>query len=368
MKCLPSSKIPLANGTTLHDWHAEILALRSFNRYLLDECLNSLKPPFPAPQFLDRRPEQSSLETGSQPFQLKDDVQIHMYCSEAPCGDASMELIMDAQEDASPWTSPAPTIFSSSSQTNGSTAISAEEDSSAPFALRGRSHFGHLGAVRLKPSRPDAPPTLSKSCTDKLALTQCTSLLSSLTSLLIAPRNAYLSSLILPQSQHVENACTRAFSRSGRMSALTPSLEGGLPEGYAFRPFEVKPTSVEFKHSRRSVRTSEKAIPCNLSAMCTPHTQESLIGGVLQGRKQLDPRGASSVCRNSMWRAALEIAGLVGVPLLVEILRQRSYGDVKNHEVLAARNAVKHVVKTQVLKGWVKNPGDEDFGLDNMAG
>lgn len=38
MKCLPQSKLPLAKGNVLHDWHAEVLAIRGFNRWLVDEC------------------------------------------------------------------------------------------------------------------------------------------------------------------------------------------------------------------------------------------------------------------------------------------------------------------------------------------
>src|SRR4051812_32307037 len=176
MKCLPSNRLSQAHGNILHDWHAEIVAIRAFNRFLLDECLAQLVQPHILSQWIVRHDVNQATQTDLQPFRIKDDVRIHMYCSEAPCGDASMELVMDAQEDATPWTSPPPT----------GTRLENSGESSAgdPTALRGRSHFSLLGAVRLKPSRPDAPPTISKSCTDKLALKQCTSLLSSLTSLL----------------------------------------------------------------------------------------------------------------------------------------------------------------------------------------
>ncbi|KAF2275453.1 uncharacterized protein EI97DRAFT_434293 [Westerdykella ornata] len=355
MKCLPSSKVPHAHGNILHDWHAEVLAIRAFNRFLLEECLAVLRPPHTPSPYLSHRDPQTAAAADFQAFSIREDVQIHMYCSEAPCGDASMELVMDAQEDATPWTS-APESVPGLPDLE---AISSAEVT----VLRGRSHFGHLGAVRLKPSRPDAPPTLSKSCTDKIALTQCTSLLSSLTSLLMSPRNAYLTSLVLPQSQYVESACIRAFSRSGRMSRISPDMEKRWSGGYAFHPFSVHATCREFKHSRRSVAPSEKPIPCNLSALSTPHFQESLIGGVLQGRKQLDPRGASRVSRRSMWKAVLELAGLVGVPLLLEAVRKERYGDVKEGDALAAHRQVKEDVRG-VLRGWVRNRGDEEFGLD----
>ena len=39
MRCLPVSKVPLCRGNCLHDWHAEIVALRAFNYYILSQCL-----------------------------------------------------------------------------------------------------------------------------------------------------------------------------------------------------------------------------------------------------------------------------------------------------------------------------------------
>ncbi|KAK3109394.1 hypothetical protein LTR53_017397, partial [Teratosphaeriaceae sp. CCFEE 6253] len=38
MKCLPHVKLEQAKGNVLHDWHGEILALRAFNLWLVDEC------------------------------------------------------------------------------------------------------------------------------------------------------------------------------------------------------------------------------------------------------------------------------------------------------------------------------------------
>ncbi|KAF2476897.1 tRNA-specific adenosine deaminase [Lindgomyces ingoldianus] len=356
MKCLPSAKLLLAHGNILHDWHAEVLAIRAFNRFILDECRLLSIPPYTPSRFVRRRRTSEITEAEYQPFAIKDDVSIHMYCSEAPCGDASMELVMNAQEDSTPWTSPPPTVSSEDSNADPTLA-----------AIRGRSHFGLLGAVRLKPARPDAPPALSKSCTDKLALAQCTSILSSLSSLLITPRNAYLSSLVLPKSQHVEAACTRAFSRKGRMSAITPEMETrwkDLGTGYGFHPFKIQHTGKEFKHSRRSVRSIERSIPSNLSAIHTPHVQETLIAGVLQGRKQFDPRGASAICRRSIWKVAIELVGIVGVPMLIEAARKSRYGEVKNGEVLAGRITVKREAMNGPFKGWLRNTGDDDFGVE----
>ena len=132
MKCLPLSKVATAKGLVLHDWHAEVLAMRAFNRYLLDECYLLAQSPATKSDILTRRSEhETSSPLAPQPFAIHVDVKMLMYCSEAPCGDASMELIMAKQEDASPWPVPLP------SETNA--------------GLLGRGSFSELGVVRRKP-------------------------------------------------------------------------------------------------------------------------------------------------------------------------------------------------------------------------
>ena len=124
MKCLPKSQVASAKGIVLHDQHAEILAIRAFNRFLIDECMVAVKG---SSKYV------SVAATGHarrEPFALVDGVKIYLYCSEAPCGDASMELVMQAQDDSTPWED-------QTQQSSGS--------------LLGRGHFSQLGIVRRKP-------------------------------------------------------------------------------------------------------------------------------------------------------------------------------------------------------------------------
>lgn len=91
MKCLPQAKLPLAQGNVLHDWHAEVLAIRAFNRFVLDECkLLAEGGPEAESLFLRRRhveelPSATTTPWCGQPFTWREDVKLHMYCSEAPC-------------------------------------------------------------------------------------------------------------------------------------------------------------------------------------------------------------------------------------------------------------------------------------------
>ena len=394
MKCLPRNKLEQVKGNVLHDSHAEVLAIRAFNRFLVDECHDlargvlgecsawvrwrrdqehtSRDRSAEKPELQDIRLVRAKqtgeiqgamgADSSDQPFCLRDGVGIYMFCSEAPCGDASMELTMADQEDATPWTS---------------RSLASEQ---VAEDMQGRGHFDRLGVVRRKPSRPDAPPTWSKSCSDKLALKQCTSLLSSLTSRLVSPGNVYLSSLVLPEHQYVSAACERAFGSTGRMK----SLVGKQWEGdFAYRPFIVQTTSAgasDFEFSKRVVarkavelvdRNGTKAdelapVASNLSSIYTARKQEKLINGILEGRKFPDPKGASSVSRREMWKALASLAQYTEMPSLDFLVspESKTYGDIKK---LAKEQSSIAQVKADVvevaLRGWRRNDGDDDWSL-----
>lgn len=347
MRCLPANKLPLAHGRCLHDWHAEIVAIRAFNLFLLNECSKLATSNAPeqltSSEWVCRRPVDVVTPAEPQPFAIHDDVTIDMYISEAPCGDASMELVMQAQADSTPWTG----------------------QQQAIGLLDGRGYFSHLGVVRRKPARGDAPPTNSKSCSDKLAMNQCTSLLSSLTSLFIHPGNAYLHSLVLPQDQCISASLERCFGRSGRLSPVVAN-GGGLtqwPGGYGSQPFAIKPTKEAFSFGRATEEGEPKRTGCNITASWTPNKLEVLIGGTRSGFKQFSERGASSISRAKTWQTCLELASALQDDRLIACLGQATYADVKNDGLLRARRLVKQEVIDKCLPGWIKNDGDDQFAM-----
>ncbi|KAK3628046.1 hypothetical protein LTR56_008664 [Elasticomyces elasticus] len=376
MKCLPHAKLPLANGNVLHDWHAEILAIRAFNRWLLDECEELVRKGKEAEsrwvawrqEFDDEKSRRAQataveqpLEPGAakhqcsnadrgagedwqgQPFSLQDDVRIHLYVSDAPCGDASMELTMAAQPDSTPWTSQP-----------------SEDD------MLGRGNFDRLGVVRRKPARPDAPATLSKSCSDKLAMKQCTSLLSGPTSILVHPGNMYLESLVLPEGRYVPMAVERAFRAEGRMAGVAAVSEQ-WNGGYAFRPFMVETTSRVFEYASSANSTESQpgvVVGSNISALLTVSgRQEVVINGVLQGRKQNDARGASCVSRRKMWESINRVATAACTAVSARPPGE-TYAEFKASPRLRSREQVKRDVKTFALRGWKLNAGDADWMLE----
>ena len=136
MKCLPSHKIPQAHGTVLHDWHAEVLAIRGLNHFLIREChdlAHSSESHSPYVRWRDT--SELSSYRGFQPFTIRESLKMYMFSSEAPCGDASMELTMSAQSDATPWLHE---------------ALLGDTEKPMP-ALLGRGFFSKLGTVRRKP-------------------------------------------------------------------------------------------------------------------------------------------------------------------------------------------------------------------------
>lgn len=136
MKCLPTTKSHLlAGGHVLHDWHAEIVAIRAFDHYLLEEAKTLTYSPSNESPVLRRRTPTEMPPASCHPlFTIREGLTIFMYCSEAPCGDASMELVIEAQEDATPWPVPI------------------SHDGTDPQLL-GRGSFSQLGVVRRKPCK-----------------------------------------------------------------------------------------------------------------------------------------------------------------------------------------------------------------------
>lgn len=109
-------------------------------------------------------------------------------------------------------------------------------------------------------------------------------------------------------------------------------------------------------------------MPSNLAAVWNPHGEETIIGGVLQGRKQFDPRGASMLCRKRIWSLALAVAGTVGAEAVVRALSVGSYALVKEGKLLEGREEVKKDMREDALKGWSRNVGDEGWSLEHADG
>lgn len=313
---------------------------------------------------------------------------------------------MQVQEDATPWEIPPP---------RGPEEAKVELES--PCLLDGRAHFSRLGVVRRKPARMDAEPTWSKSCSDKLALRQVSSLLSYETSLVVAPtENAYLAGLILPEREVSRRGCERAFGVSGRMAELNGRFwpDGGGDEevyGYRFRPFRVlsipdkmardlrafgkpdpvrdlddsgkkcKPSNVSAIWARAASGTDSERVGNGIKTLPSLRgTQtglyETIVNGVRQGSRASSPvlRGASVLSRAKLWGLLREVYMDSGIASVEEddevrrrVLEATTYNEFKKvllekDSIGARSDAIQDARKA--LKGWIRNSGDEGWGLE----
>lgn len=85
----------MANGSVLHDWHAEIVAFRSINRFLLEECRALSLSGIESSDYVRKRRSDEVSPGHPQPFTVREDVKLHMYCSEAPCMPWGSEIVQE---------------------------------------------------------------------------------------------------------------------------------------------------------------------------------------------------------------------------------------------------------------------------------
>lgn len=127
------------------------------------------------------------------------------------------------------------------------------------------------------------------------------------------------------------------------------------PGGYAFRPFKVISTDIEFRYSRTNARdglSNGEIKGSNISAVWNPHLQETLINGVLQGRKQIELKGASALSNMKMSELFIKASSCCDTPSAEVVMKISTYRDLKGSLPLRDRQHVKTRVKETALPGW----------------
>ncbi|KAL1706050.1 hypothetical protein EV121DRAFT_279158 [Schizophyllum commune] len=275
-KCLPTSQLPL-HGEALHDSHAEIIARRGAIRWFLEEIQRMSQS--------NRASSDWLLKTSEGVYTLQDGAHVGMYISTLPCGDASTRFLAAAPQDAK---------------------MAALKDSAfrppvdPTAAARGRDNYALTGVLRTKPGRADAPPTMSMSCSDKIAAWS------------VLGFQGALASLVLPEPLHIDHIMVGDVPEDMR-SFLLEDCERALVKRAgpsAHRPV-ISFTSLSFVHSRAAV-SSALGTPCNTSsnealswiADAEPPS-EIIVNGTRRGvppKHQLRPKSLPRISQLGLFR------------------------------------------------------------------
>ncbi|KAI9001302.1 hypothetical protein BD414DRAFT_404170 [Trametes punicea] len=325
-KCLPEERLP-KRGDALHDSHAEVLARRGAIRWFLEEIgrLSSDCAHY-ASRWIYRQPDGI--------FALCEDVKIDMYISTVPCGDASTRYLASFQDAEM-----------------AALIDSAKRPELPPnTASRGRDNYSLYGVMRTKPGRADSPPTLSMSCSDKIAVWNVLGIQGALASRVLLP--VYIDRIIIgevapPLRETVVIDCRRAFFRRLR------SIDG-LSSPYKVAEPKIEFTSIPFPHSRHALDATV-ASGCN-DALCwvskSPRESEVLINGFRRGvppKWRHNSKFRPILSKLSLYKLFEDVAAKVGIT----VPRGETYHCAK--QAASAYQSAKRAVKGPgaPFEGWV---------------
>ncbi|XP_075045248.1 tRNA-specific adenosine deaminase 1 isoform X2 [Mixophyes fleayi] len=395
-KCVGQSKLR-KTGDILHDSHAEVIAKRSFQRYLLHQLSLALSKS-PDCVFVP------GSESGK--WTLKPAVSFVFFTSHTPCGDASIiptipledQLCPTAavSEDAPLRCSPVDTgckrkrmVCDSSSgnkkvKLDGGNEVRTEpgkEEESAvsdstPEAMDvyrtgakcvpGEAQDSHnpgvdyhtVGALRVKPGRGDR--TLSMSCSDKMArwnVVGCQGAL--LTHFLQHP--IYLSSLVVGQCPFSLLSMERALHK--RCQTVM-----GLPEGFRVHAAQIVQSHLQFQHGRDALRkldSARKRVPCGAAvSWCAVPNQpvDVTANGYRQGttKKAIgSPQSRSRICKAELFSTFRHLVESLSEEQLPESLRGRelkSYAEYK--DAAASYQEAWRQLREQAFTSWIQTSRD----------
>ncbi|KAJ1973636.1 hypothetical protein H4R35_004012 [Dimargaris xerosporica] len=395
VKCLRPSQLP-TQGEAVHDSHAEVVARRCFVRYLFGQLQQFMQTP------TERQSDSLWVVDRSDPnrwqLKLRAEVKFHFYVSQAPCGDASMEPLLEFVQRRSSRPEPtidaittagrscppdtahqAPTTESADNdgrlvkrrRCHGAAAGPSEQaapDLCLPLQ-RGRENLRCLGALRTKPGRRDAETTTSMACSDKMAMWVALGLQSALLSCLIKP--VHLQSVTVGDW----------YDATALQRALLDRLNYPLPTQAVPPDLAILPTTREFPYRQFAPLSANgdcaaERVPAD--AALAWHRGALQPEVLVQGRKQgfavkkdqpYSPKGLANISKRAMlglfaetmaqWCAYLDDQGQALQAHwvrteLVQNLSTLSYSEVKAKAVEYQRS--KQLLLETRFSRWVKTP------------
>ncbi|KAJ1866226.1 hypothetical protein LPJ78_002049 [Coemansia sp. RSA 989] len=310
-------------GDSLHDSHAEVIARRALLVYLIDH-------------FQDIFTKQDAR------YVFPRHLQLHLYTSRCPCGDASIEPLDDKLSDS----------------TSEQPKAKRQRISQDPLTIvRGHQDFDSLGSLRLKPGRADSIPTLSMSCSDKIAKWNALGVQGSLLAMLMAP--LYISSIVVGDLYN-HKSIDRAINQRG-VSALAGK---DLPRHYRANICSISHTTVEFKKSQVYLKAKGVDVITADASICwyhglPPQKSVALVNGSKQGAKL-----ALSGCQpHKLWPSICKISLLNRFLSVYEKLEPQGYLEFQQHiyksikqQSTEYQQAKRQLLESSLFKDWVQCP------------
>ncbi|KAL3232389.1 tRNA-specific adenosine deaminase 1 [Nakaseomyces bracarensis] len=274
VKSTPNSELKRSHGKIVHDCHAEILALRGLNAVILKQI-----------QYLKQGQNSDLVVKSGVPgkFKWKENLELALFISKLPCGDASMRTLEESSRSDD--------IQYSDSDENQYL------DPNIRTILRGRSNYKRRGYVRTKPGRIDSKITHSISCSDKLCARQSTSVLNALNfTLLEVP--IYLKYLVVPNLTNDE----LEYARS--------SLHNRIPDKNHL--LNIITCKFDFEDDLNELKEPSPLCGVKLYYTTNDTIEEQILNGLKNGyytkpSKPIRKNAESTVSRYSLWKCFVEM-------------------------------------------------------------
>lgn len=297
-KCIGRSKMS-SNGDILHDSHAEVVCRRGFLRYLYAQMFAALQNDSESIFTFNYEESHNKFTLGNK-FLLDEKITFHFFTTRVPCGDAAIfsknslnevpnkkiKLDLDCRVNSSKSKLIDDNI--GDIYRTGAKCLKGED------LKQSGENYHVTGVVRTKPGRGD--PTLSVSCSDKLAKWCHLGIQGALLSLMLK-KNIFLSTFTIAGKTPF---CLEAFDRAlySRLGDVSEKLDiKEVPK------IEIKQSNLEFQYQKSEVGLTDKENPCPSSVVwCRTKIRplEVAVEGLKQGvtkKNQKTSKGRLLICK-----------------------------------------------------------------------